>query len=243
MSSIILTDTCSLAAALLEWMAQKHMTGFFATHLHSIIDLPLSHEANRNIKKKQMEATNYGDDWTYRLIDGICRDSMALKTASKFGIPIDIINRAKSFASYLDESGLSSGIQPVSSNELESDQSFSANDFDLAKKLTTRICNQEPSEVDPNWGVPASFEGGSCVYIFHVGGNSFYIGETDRISNRFRAHRLRNGFENAKAIIVKVPEGKTEARNIESRLIQRFVREGLVVLSKKDGKSISPRLR
>ena len=236
---MILMHSCSLAAALLEYMAQKHMTGFFATHLHSIIDLPLSAETNRNIKKKQMEATNYGDQWTYRLIDGICRDSMALKTASKFGIPIDIIDRAKSFATYLDESGLSRDVRYEALEE--SDQSLSASDFDLAKKLTMLICDQEPSEVDPNWSVPASFEGSTCVYVFHVGGSFFYIGETDRISNRFRVHRQKNGFENAKAIIVKVPAGKTEARNIESRLIQRFVSEGLVVSSKKDGKSISPR--
>jgi hypothetical protein len=236
---MLLMYSYSLAAALLEWMAQKRMTGFFATHLHSIIDLPLNDEANKNIKKKQMEATNYGDKWTYRLIDGVCRDSMALKTASKFGIPIDIINRAKSFATHLDESGLSRDIQSTVSYETETD-SVSQNDFDLAKKLTMLISDQEPSEVDPNWSVPASFEGFSCVYVFHVG-SSFYIGETDRISNRFRTHRQKNGFQNAKAVIVKVPAGKTEARNIESRLIQRFVSEGLVVLSKKDGKIISPR--
>ena len=86
------TDGASLAGAVLEEMASLGMRGFFATHLHSILELPLNDEAKYNIVKKQMETSK--DSWTYKLVDGVCKDSQAFKTAAKFGISESIIQRA-----------------------------------------------------------------------------------------------------------------------------------------------------
>jgi hypothetical protein len=68
-------DGTALAAAVLEGMQARRMSGFFATHLHNVLDLDL--RGGEGISRKRMGMrVGAGDevDWTYRLEDGVCKD-------------------------------------------------------------------------------------------------------------------------------------------------------------------------
>jgi hypothetical protein len=103
-------DGTSLAGAVLEEMALRELSGVFATHLHGILDLPLLEKARERLVNKRMMTINEEEDftsnvpsmfgWTYKLEDGICTDSLAMKTAERFGLPPHVISRAKDFSSH-----------------------------------------------------------------------------------------------------------------------------------------------
>ena len=100
-------DGTRLAGAVLEAMANSGMSGIFATHLHDILELPLKKDriTTKRIEIKCTEdkegVVNYS--WTHKLEDGICKDSMALVTAEKFGLPDEIISRARELTVFLPE--------------------------------------------------------------------------------------------------------------------------------------------
>lgn len=92
-------DGARFAAAIFEAMSSRGMRGVFATHLHDILKLPL--RSRERIITKQMaivRATDIGEgtsyEWTYRLEDGVCNDSLATGTAKRFALPPEIIERA-----------------------------------------------------------------------------------------------------------------------------------------------------
>lgn len=98
-------DGSSLAGALLEYLQEKDVYGIFATHLHELFLLPVS---MRNIIYKKMgyqiDSENEGNiQWTYRLEDGVCTDSMALTTARQYGLPNTILSRAKALMDIFDD--------------------------------------------------------------------------------------------------------------------------------------------
>ena len=239
------TDGAALAAAVLEEMAASGMKGFFATHLHSILNLPMKDRAWSNIYTKRMEtAEGY---WTYKLVNGVCTDSQAFKTAAKFGIPNAIIKRAEELSVHVDKQNHKSPhveSQPpmpeISNNDRP--QSYDKIGDDQVKEISRIIettSGQSATHIPPNWTPPPSLEGNSVVYIIIVG-DRFYIGETDSIAQRMRQHRSKNGWSNIAAVVVKVDGGKTVARNLESILIRKFASEGLPLVSVTDGRKISP---
>ena len=80
-------------------MSTAGMSGIFATHLHGVLDLPL--KGQDRITRKRM-VTEQDFHWTYRMEDGVCRDSLALVTAARFGLPETIIRRAAAFSESFD---------------------------------------------------------------------------------------------------------------------------------------------
>ncbi|CAK7327326.1 unnamed protein product [Dovyalis caffra] len=85
--------TC-IAGSILETLDRIGCLGIVSTHLHGIFDLPL--DTNNTVYKAM--GTEYVDGRTkptWRLIDGICRESLAFETAKKEGIPESIIQRAE----------------------------------------------------------------------------------------------------------------------------------------------------
>jgi len=96
--------------------------------------------------------------------------------------------------------------------------------------------------IPPKWTTPPALEGYSVVYVIHVR-NGFYVGETDSLAQRIRQHRSRSGWSDGTTIAVRVEGGKTNARNLESRLIRKFASAGLPLLSVVDGQRIRPRNR
>lgn len=85
--------TC-IAGSIVETLDGIGCLGIVSTHLHGIFNLPL---APKNTAYKAM-ATEYVDGQTkptWKLIDGICKESLAFETAQKEGIPETIIRRAE----------------------------------------------------------------------------------------------------------------------------------------------------
>ena len=98
-------DGTRLAGAVLETMAEYGMSGIFATHLHDVLELPLK-KARIVTKRIQIDSSedkngviNY--EWTHKLEDGVCKDSMALVTAERFGLPDEIISRARELTAFI----------------------------------------------------------------------------------------------------------------------------------------------
>lgn len=244
-------DGTVLAGAVLEAMSSAQMNGFFATHLHSILDLPIHDSAVQNIVNKQMEISENGSDfrWTYKLGDGICKDSRALKTAAQFGIPPEIIGRAEEFSSHVKahSSNKMSVIEKVTEpNTAHDTPKNEESDEALLSEVTMlveEISGENTVIIPPRWSSPPSFEGSSVLYVLKVG-QSFYVGETDSLSQRIRQHRSKGGlWSQSSTIAVKVSGGKSNARNLESRIIQKIAQNGFSVLSTTDGRKIKPRTK
>jgi DNA mismatch repair ATPase MutS/predicted GIY-YIG superfamily endonuclease len=245
-------DGTSLAGAVLESMSEAKMKGFFATHLHSILELPLNENATKNIRFKQMEITEEGRDfrWTYKLEDGICKDSRALKTAAQFGIPDVILHRAEEFSTHLKAKKLGTSTSPNTTSLMPILDSFGDNneklndDEDITTSMISvmeEVSGSQAVLIKPRWTPPPSLEGSSVVYILRLG-QSFYVGESDCFSQRLRQHRSKGGaWAGASAFATKVMGGKSNAKNLESRLIQKIAQSGYDLVSTIDGRKIKPR--
>lgn len=85
--------TC-IAGSIIETLDTIGCLGIVSTHLHGIFDLPLT---THNTVYKAME-TEYTDGQprpTWKLTDGICKESLAFETAQREGVPETIIKRAE----------------------------------------------------------------------------------------------------------------------------------------------------
>ena len=189
-------DGTRLAGAVLEAMAKAGMTGIFATHLHDILELPLEAKDRIFTKRMAIEQTPDGScEWTYRLEDGVCTDSLALVTAARFGLPDDIIQRAEELAKYLqDGASVSSEMTTLTENYAETD-SLTSSELDSTEfsvnELSTRPSSgggsRHPTEqflravalaedvtglpsifIPPQWNPPASLANKSCVYVLEL---------------------------------------------------------------------------
>lgn len=241
-------DGTRLAGAVLEEMALTGMSGMFATHLHDILQLPLA--GWHRITRKRMaiherdqsghELANY--KWTYKLEDGVCTDSMALVTAARFGLPQRVLERAEFFADSLAAPVPTLEPSDPSANDLihqveTETEAFDAEDISYTIETIT---GKAPVAIPSRWSVPASHEGQTCVYVLQFDNpRGFYVGETDNIRKRLDQHRSKGGnWSTVDAYVVNVPEGKSEARELESRLIQRLARAGMLLHSTRDGRSL-----
>ncbi|MQL73562.1 hypothetical protein Taro_005908 [Colocasia esculenta] len=85
--------TC-IAGSIVETLDDIGCLGIVSTHLHGIFDLPLS---TKNVIYKAMgtEVINGRVKPTWKVRDGICRESLAFETAQREGIPEAIIRRAE----------------------------------------------------------------------------------------------------------------------------------------------------
>eukprot|EP00978_Attheya_sp_CCMP212_P002321 scaffold4800_cov47-Attheya_sp.AAC.1 len=261
-------DGTSLAGAVLEAMAESRMNGIFATHLHGILDLPLSPVAQEHIfmkrmaihKKSNVDVESPTYEWTYRLEDGVCKDSLALVTARHFGLPENILNRAELFSLSLVKT---SNPNRILSPEGDSDMSPTftpskqrvANGaslpvsnnvgLDHAMKIVEEYAgeNEKVVRIPPKWMCPASLEGYCCVYILQVD-DRFYVGETDSLSRRLSQHRKKgSAWTLLTAVAIRVEGGKTEARNVESLVIRKMAKIGFDMISINDGRSVRPKGR
>lgn len=85
--------TC-IAGSIIERLDYVGCLGIISTHLHGIFDLPLS-LSNTDFKAMGTEVVDGCILPTWRLMDGICRESLAFQTARKEGMPDLIIRRAE----------------------------------------------------------------------------------------------------------------------------------------------------
>ncbi|XP_024311971.1 DNA mismatch repair protein MSH1, mitochondrial isoform X2 [Brachypodium distachyon] len=100
--------TC-IAGSIIERLDDVGCLGIISTHLHGIFDLPLS-LGNTDFKAMGTEVVNGCIQPTWRLMDGICRESLAFQTARKEGMPDLIIKRAEELYSTMGRSKTSSTV-------------------------------------------------------------------------------------------------------------------------------------
>lgn len=85
--------TC-IAGSIIETLDSIGCLGIVSTHLHGIFDLPLA-TTNTIYKAMGTEVVDGYTKPTWKLIDGICRESLAFETAKREGIPENVIQRAR----------------------------------------------------------------------------------------------------------------------------------------------------
>lgn len=119
--------TC-IAGSIVEKFDDIGCLGIVSTHLHGIFDLPLS---SKNVIFKQMgiEIDNGHIKPTWKLSDGICRESLAFETAQREGLPESIVIRAEEL--YLSTELQSGSVAPQLKPQL--DVKESVQEFDSFK--------------------------------------------------------------------------------------------------------------
>ncbi|XP_026665899.1 DNA mismatch repair protein MSH1, mitochondrial isoform X2 [Phoenix dactylifera] len=263
--------TC-IAGSFVEMLDCTGCLGIVSTHLHGIFDLPL---ATKNTVHKAM-GTEVADGRirpTWKLIDGVCRESLAFETAQKEGIPEKIIQRAeelylsmnvtdvhispnstkaehfnaKFYASGLgeisDSSRTSLDFLPFGSLELLQKEVESAVTIICQKKLLELYKKKSISELAEVMCVvvgareqpPPSTVGTSSIYVLFRPDKKLYVGQTDDLVGRVRAHRSKEGMQNAEFLYVVVP-GKSIASQLETLLINELPLRGFRLVNKADGK-------
>lgn len=85
--------TC-IAGSIIETLDAISCLGIVSTHLHGIFDLPLRRK-NAVFKAMGSELVDNKTMPTWKLIDGICRESLAFETAQREGVPEELIRRAE----------------------------------------------------------------------------------------------------------------------------------------------------
>ena len=262
-------DGTRLAGAVLEAMAVRGMKGIFATHLHGIIDLHLSGKDRIVFKRmailhddhdSRYDADSY--EWTYRLEDGVCNDSLALVTAERFGLPAEIIQRADEIGKELEghsperppptddlftadgQDGYASQPHPTPSAKSRHDAQEKKLEYakqfqDVVGRATELLDEARPVDIPPLYLPPPNLSNQSCLYVLQLTKDppSYYIGETDDLPQRLVQHRKKGGpWRNSRAVAFTVSD-KTQARYFESLLIRDLAQSGYHVESTTDGRT------
>ncbi|KAL3329184.1 hypothetical protein AABB24_036332 [Solanum stoloniferum] len=267
--------TC-IAGSVIETLDAIGCLGIVSTHLHGIFDLPLK---IKNTVYKAMGA-EYVDGQpipTWKLIDGVCKESLAFETAQREGIPEILIQRAEELynSAYGNQIPRKKDqIRPLcsdidlNSTDKSSDQLNSTRQISLdsstklmhrmgisSKKLEDAIClicekklielykMKNPSEMAMvNCVLIAAREqpapstiGASSVYVMLRPDKKLYVGQTDDLEGRVRAHRLKEGMENASFLYFLV-SGKSIACQLETLLINQLPNYGFHLTNVADGK-------
>ena len=204
-------DASALSAAAIEWVSkQNHVACIWATHLHELFGMPQL-EINKWI---QMEG--------FKLLAGKCTDSKGIETALERGFPKDIVN-----AAFL----IRNGPESISPEPIESSRC-------PVKRLQTRLFPDTGHvgviELDPGLLPPPSLQSSALVYVLRFSGEKYYVGETEDFRQRIKAHKKRFKAHPEKIWIIKQPD-KTQARALETSLIQAFLADGVALLSTTDG--------
>lgn len=267
--------TC-IAGSVIETLDEIGCLGIVSTHLHGIFDLPLK------IKKTVYKAmgAEYVDGQpipTWKLIDGICKESLAFETAQREGIPEILIQRAEELYNSAYGNQIPRKIDQIrplcsdidlNSTDNSSDQLNGTRQIALdsstklmhrmgisSKKLEDAIClicekklielykMKNPSEMPMvNCVLIAAREqpapstiGASSVYIMLRPDKKLYVGQTDDLEGRVRAHRLKEGMENASFLYFLV-SGKSIACQLETLLINQLPNHGFQLTNVADGK-------
>ncbi|OMP03154.1 GIY-YIG nuclease superfamily [Corchorus capsularis] len=262
--------TC-IAGSIVERLDEIGCLGIISTHLHGIFALPLNTK-NTIYKAMGTEFIDGQTKPTWKLVDGICRESLAFETAKKEGVAVAVIQRAEELYSSVYAKGVSlegfnkrvdqvgserdklssSRAQPVSL----SNKSKPTNKMEVLRKevesIVTLICQKKLMELYKQRNTselpvlnfvaiaareqpPPSTIGASCVYVMFRPDKKLYIGETDDLDGRVRAHRSKDGMQNASFLYFIVP-GKSIARQLETLIINQLLSQGFSLTNLADGK-------
>ncbi|KAI3697129.1 hypothetical protein L6452_29898 [Arctium lappa] len=263
--------TC-IAGSIIETLDSIGCLGVISTHLHDIFNLPLTTK-NTVYKAMGSDYVNGKTKPTWKLIDGICKESLAFETAQKEGVPEAIIQRAEELYNSVYTKDLNSGsgntkVPLLSSkgshkscnqqNGIQEGPVFSINEstnqMDKFRKDVENavciVCNRKLIElcttkitpevavkcvvIAPREQPPPSTIGASSVYVILRPDKKLYVGETDDLQGRVRAHRSKQGMRNASFLYFLVP-GKSMACQLETLLINQLPNHGFRLANIADG--------
>ncbi|KAI3683359.1 hypothetical protein L1987_83862 [Smallanthus sonchifolius] len=249
--------TC-IAGSIIETLDSVGCLGVVSTHLHGIFNLPLTTK-NTVSKAMGIDLVNGKAKPTWKLIDGVCRESLAFETARKEGVSEAIIQRAEQLYNSMYKSYLNSencegfhevdnqpaGIQEVtvsSADEITNQLEKFWKDVESVcitchKKLNESSKSQFTVRgvlVRPCQQPPPSTIGASSVYVILRPDKKLYVGETDNLQGRVRAHRSKEGMQNASFLYFLVP-GKSMACRLETLLINQLPNHGFKLTNVADG--------
>uniref|UniRef100_N1QQS7 DNA mismatch repair protein mutS n=1 Tax=Aegilops tauschii TaxID=37682 RepID=N1QQS7_AEGTA len=204
--------TC-IAGSIIERLDDVGCLGIVSTHLHGIFDLPLSLN-NTDFKAMGAEVVNGCIQPTWRLMDGICRESLAFQTARKEGT-FGLLRK--------DVESIVTAICKDKLLDLYNKRSIS--------ELVEVVCVTVGAREQP----PPSTVGRSSIYIIIRRDNKLYVGQTDDLVGRLGAHRSKEGMQDATILYIVVP-GKSVACQLETLLINQLPSKGFKLINKADGK-------
>lgn len=166
-----------------------------------------------------------------------CTHSLALLTASKFGLPESIIERARELSKYCD----AGTDHQFRESEINLTHYAPTNNIKYALTILEETVGKGACiQIPPSYMSPPSLEGMSCVYILQIRDDKsnmrYYVGESDSLSRRLSEHRSK--WPNLNAIAIKIDGGKSLARHVESLVIQRMSKSGFNLDNIADGISI-----
>lgn len=223
----------AIAASVLEYLAQKNIRSVFATHWHEIF---ANNEVNlHNVKLIKMHCD--GDVPSYKVEEGVDLNSSAFYTAAKVGVDSEIIARAQQISEGYDVDKI---LKLEDSANIEFDYSFKKDWSQLAKETLALLVEVEASQIKnlkENETPSLSDVGCSMVYILKTANNFFYVGETDNFLHRVMAHRNRLSDNKCEFFYVAIKEGKSQARQIEQKLITSLKNNGFAMLSTSDARN------
>ncbi|GAB2222371.1 hypothetical protein Drorol1_Dr00013587 [Drosera rotundifolia] len=282
--------TC-IAGSIIETLDARGCLGIVSTHLHGIFDLPLS-TVSTVYKAMSAECVNGQIVPTWKLKDGICRESLAFETAQREGIPENLIRRAEELYCSVYADGLlrktgKEEYQKVTSSEEYVLSDLNNTGFDEGdsfpgvltrksihsdthsgkqrgsgrtmenlqkdvRKAVGIICEKKLAELQKGLESPECLErncilvsarqqpppttiGASCVYVLLQPDRKLYVGQTDDLQGRVRAHRSKDGMQNA-AFLYFVVQGKSLACKMETLLINQLPSHGFHLTNVADGK-------
>tara|TARA_B110001452_G_scaffold265888_1_gene271457 strand:- start:89 stop:2926 length:2838 start_codon:yes stop_codon:yes gene_type:complete len=187
-------------------LATTNTIGLVSTHFDDVLS---SHELE-DIPKKQMENDGNGQ-FTYKLIDGVCRYRYATLAMRKAGVPEYVVDD-------IDER-ISRSFTVKKVTEL------SPIDVIVNKLGDFHICLGKSMQCP----VISS----SCLYLLKCAGGFYYIGESDNIAQRFKTHFAST--KNPTKMWIWQMENKSLARKMESNITSIFKRRAIPLLSSNDG--------
>jgi hypothetical protein len=283
----------ALAGAVVEQLSQRRCSGIFATHLHGILELPfdlsrvdfmameMAPTAEAQALQPSMQLAGEADGQqegtvsflqsalskapSWRLIQGVCTESLAYKVAHDVGIPEHIIERAMSIDAMrnggVKKEGPVSGrvmesvgaantpwgtLEVVHGEPMELQRGMAIVGEVAAKQLhgdhsgPTLGTMRDSSESMPviylhKGAVPSPSSCGRSCVYLVCTAGGLYCGETDDIYGRSKKHQSASDVHGLAYIPLPPPAGKSEARSIEARAIQVMRERGIVLVSDTDG--------
>jgi DNA mismatch repair ATPase MutS len=225
----------AIAASVLEHLVQRNIRAIFATHWHELFENQTVQL--QDVKRIKMQCD--GDVPIYKVVEGMDLNSSAFYTALKIGVDQEIVRRAQEIAQGYDKSKILKLEDSGADEFVYSDKIIKC---DIIREMLASFSNDKLSPVKnlkENEIPPLKDIGHSIVYILRTSNNFFYVGETDNFLHRVMAHRNRLSHNKCEFFYILVKNGKSQARQIEQKLITKLKSKGFPMLSVSDATNVN----
>jgi len=193
----------AIAVAYITALIQTQTIGLVSTHFDEVT------ERLQQLPKKQMERSK--NQFTYKMIEGVCQHRYATSTCRQVGIPEHICCHADEI------------IAQTSTIVVEKTEQS-------AVDLIVGLLGSYSIVLDKNDQCPVIAS--SCLYLLACKAGFFYLGESDNIQKRFQTH-----FSSTKKptkMFIWTVLSKSFARKKESEITTMFKTKGIPLISSKD---------